>query len=214
MMPGSDCAQQGDAVIRLSESFNGSSDQNASALQFNIHEANAHAPKVITIGKGYYANNPISYDSQFGHETWIKNSATGAFMNHEVGSAAGLNQTLVMSAKDSRQQNENGIFGESGVQMKIAEDVRDGKVSIDVIQGDVHSSGQAPSTTAWKDPSVEIEEEYIGSFHIEKNMSIQVPIARIGQNYSWLPCCQTGYLDIPEYIGRYPNAKAIFDYDQ
>jgi hypothetical protein len=208
---GSSEAQPDDAVIRHNESINASISANSSSLQAKEHNIISQAPKIMVIGKGYYAAHPINYSSQFGKQTWLKNEATGASMNNEVGSAHDLNQTLEMSVQDSRKKDELGISGYSGMQMKVSEDVQEGRVSIGVLQGGTPGIGQAPSASALRKPLIEIDEEYVGTFHIEKNMSIRVPFGQIWQNYSWLPCCAGANFEVPDYDAKYLGAKGIFD---
>jgi hypothetical protein len=200
------------AVIRNSESNCSAYNNNTSALQAKVHNVFAQAPKIIAIGKGYYADHPISYNSQTSQQTWIKSKAMGVSMNHEVSSAHNLSQTLDMSAQDSSHRDEYGMTANDGVQMKVAEDVQEGKVSIGVLQGDMPLIGQTPSATALKNPSLDMEEDYIGNFHIEKNMTLQVPIRLIQQNYSWLPCCSGGHFDVPDHSRGYIGSESMFDY--
>ena len=204
-------AQPYDVVIRHNESNNANISDNSSSLQAQDHSAISQAPKIIGIGKGYYADHPINYNSSFGKQTWLKNRANGASMIHEVDSAHNLSQTLEMSARDIQQRDEWGISGYSGIQMKVSEDVQEGRVSIGVLQGGTSGAGMPPSATALRNPTLEIEEDYIGTFHIEKNISIQEPIRQVWQNYSWLPCCTGGYFDIPESERKHLSAERIFN---
>jgi hypothetical protein len=185
---------------------------NSSNIQSKERTVFAQAPKTIAIGKSYYADHPISYNSQTGQQTWMKNKAAGVSMNHEVGNAHNLNQTLEMTSYDGNFHDEFGTVSNSGVQMKVKEDVQEGKVSIGVLKGGMSGNGQPPSATALRNPSLDIEEDYIGDFHIEKNMTIQVPIRDLWLNYGWLPCCSGGYFDVSDYNQRNIGAKSIFDY--
>ena len=201
------------AVIRNDESINClTCRNNTTGIQVKEHTVFAQAPKIIAIGKGYYADHPISYNSQTGQQTWIKSKAGGVSMNHEVSSARNLSQALEMSVQDSSYQGEYGMTSNGGVRMNVAEDVQEGKVSIGALQGDVARNGQSPSATALRNPSLDIEEDYIGTFHIEKNMTLQVPIRLLKLNYSWLPCCSGGYFDVPEHNRRYIGTESVFDY--
>ena len=201
------------AFIRNNESINcDTCSNNTSGLQVKEHTVFAQAPKIIAIGKGYYADHPISYNSQTGKQTWIKSKAAGVSMNHEVNSAHNLSQTLDMSAQGSSNQNEYGMAADGGVQMRVAEDVQEGKVSIGVLQGGKTLNGQPPSATALRNPSLDIEEDYVGNFHIENNMNLQVPIRRLQQNYSWLPCCSGSYFEVPDHNSGYIGGESGFDY--
>jgi hypothetical protein len=201
-----------DAIVRYNESTNDSISVNSSSLQAKEHSIISQASRIIVIGKGYYAAHPIGYSSQFGKQTWLKNRAIGVSMNHEVASAHNMNQTLEMSARDSRQEDELGISGYSGIQMKVNEDVQEGKVSIGVLQGGTAEIGQTPSASALRKPLIMIDEEYVGTFHIEKNMSIQAPIKQIWTNYSWLPCCTGHYFDRAYSSREFLSGANIFDY--
>jgi hypothetical protein len=201
------------AVIQSNKSINYSIySNNSSSIQSKERTVFVQAPKAIAIGKSYYADHPISYNSQTGQQTWVKNTAAGVSMNHEVSDAHNLNQTLEMTSHDGSFRSEFGTMSNSGVQMKVTEDVQEGKVSIGVLKSSTSENGLPPSATALRNPSLDIEEDYIGDFHIEKNMSIQVPIRQIWTNYSWLPCCNGRYFDIPDYDSMYLNAAGIFDY--
>jgi hypothetical protein len=204
-------AQPNDVVIRHNESNTANISANSSGLQAQDHSVISQAPKIIGIGKGYYADHPINYDSQFGKQTLLKNLANGALMNHEVDSGHNFSQTLEMSARHIQQRDEWGMSGYSGIQMKVSEDVQEGRISIGVLQGGTSGAGIPPSATALRNPTLEIEEDYIGTFHIEKNISIQEPVGQIWQNYSWLPCCVEGYFDNSVNQASHLEAKKIFE---
>lgn len=199
--------------IRNNESINYETySNNTSGLQVKEHTVFAQAPKIITIGKGYYTDHPISYNSQTGQQSWIKSKAAGVSMNHEVSSAHNLSQSLDMSAQDNSHRDEYGMTANGGIQMKVAEDVQEGKVSIGVLQGGMPRYGQPPSATALRHPSLDIEEDYVGNFHIEKNVTLRAPIWRLSQNYGWLPCCSASYFDVSNPISEYIGGESVFDY--
>lgn len=201
------------AVIQNNESINCSvCSDNTSYIQVKEHNVFSQSPKIIAAGKGYYIDHPISYNSQTGQQTWIKNEAIGVSMKHEVSSAHNLSQTLEMSARDSSRQDEHWMAINGGVHMMVEEDVQEGKVSIGALQGGVTRNGQLPSATALRNPSLYLEEDYIGDFHIEKNMTLDVPILMLQRTYSWLPCCPEGYFDVPDHNRRYIGTESMFDY--
>jgi len=201
------------SVIRNNESTNCSTcSDNTSDIQVKEHNVFAQSAKIIAIGKGYYADHPIIYNSQTGQQTWIKNKAVGVSMNHEVSSAHNLSQTLYMSAQDSSRQDEDWMTANGGVHMMVAEDVQEGKVSIGALQGGMAGTGQPPSATALRNPSLDIEEDYIGNFHIEKNMTLDAPILLLQRNYSWLPRRSEGYFDVPDHNLGYIGTESVFDY--
>jgi hypothetical protein len=200
-------------VIRNDESINcGECSNNTSGLQVKEHTILAQSPKLIVIGKGYYASHPISYDSQTGQKTWMKSKDSGVSVNHEVSSAHNLSQTLDMSAQGGSYQDGHVMTANGGVGMNVAENVQEGKVSIGVLKGGTNWDGQPPSATALRNPSLDIEEDYIGNFHIEQNLTLQSPIQVLRENYSWLPCCSGGFFDITDLNRSHNGAESVFDY--
>jgi opacity protein-like surface antigen len=197
------------SVISLSNSFHSSTfSNNSTSIKLKENNSVSQAPKIMSIGKGYYEEHPVGYNSQVGQETWIKNKATGTSMKHEVESADNLTQNIEISGKDSSYSDIFGLRRNSGTQMNIKEDVGMGKVSIGVLQGGTTGDGLDPSSTALKNPKIDIEENYYGSFHIETNMSLQEPKRVFWLKYPWLPCCMDGYY--PNYYGKYYDGKGIF----
>jgi len=52
-------------------------------------------------------------------------------------------------------------------------------------------------TSAWKDPAIEIEEEYVGSYHISKNFSMNDSQSFKRTMNGWFYCCDQNYLIHP-----------------
>jgi hypothetical protein len=46
---------------------------------------------------------------------------------------------------------------------------------------------------AWKNPAIEIDEEYIGTYHITKNFAINNSYSRNSFKDGWLNCCGGSY---------------------
>jgi hypothetical protein len=57
---------------------------------------------------------------------------------------------------------------------------------------------------AWKKPLIELDENYIGSYNIKKNMNLYTYSDDIEKEDSWLPCCSGGFSDM-----NYEDANAI-----
>ncbi len=194
-------------------------------IQFKEDVAMVYAPMRIAVGNGYYAANPLDYSSLLKEKTWVKNYLAGTSMHHEVEYAHALDKELEINVKDKTNWTYDPEYQSVGyTQMKINEDVTDGKAHIGVLQandnfaslmsenGDLSSLGNRKS--AWKDPSIEIDEDYWGTYHIEKNMTLEVPYHIIQKGEDWLPCCFGGYLTMPlPYLGdmKLKGAKGVFD---
>ncbi len=65
---------------------------------------------------------------------------------------------------------------------------------------------------AWKKPLIEIDEDYVGSYHIEKNMTLSTIEEEEEEEDEWLPCCYLGFADLDYADARvFNSAKGIFD---
>ncbi|NPV61391.1 MAG: hypothetical protein HPY61_01970 [Methanotrichaceae archaeon] len=196
-------------------------DQNC--IQFKEDVSMVYAPMRIAVGTGYYAANPVDYSSLLKEKTWVKNYRAATSMHHEVEYAHALDKELELVAKDKFNYTYDPVWEGIGyTQMKIVEDVTDGKAHIGVLQGDFSNSQDntgsdlmdwKPSHTAWKNPAIEIDEDYWGTYHIEKNMTLEVPYKKIIKGEDWLPCCFGGWNDMRYYDqkGFGASTKGVFD---
>lgn len=147
---------------------------------------------------GQRSGSPVNLGSLFGRDTWIRNQRSGASMSNDVSGAHSLNGEMEVNAADSNSWDYYGQSGISNMQMKVNEDVTDGKVHIGALQGpaqDIWDSVIPPSATAIKNPKLEIDEDYVGTYHIEKNMTMSMPYGHLLAYQDWLPCCGRGYFD-------------------
>ncbi|MDQ1262606.1 MAG: hypothetical protein QG575_1787 [Euryarchaeota archaeon] len=201
-------------------------------IMFKEDVAMVYAPMRIAVGTGYYAANPLEYASLLKEKTWVKNYLAGTSMHHEVEYAHALDKELEIVAKDKFNYTYDPELESVGyTQMKLVEDVTDGKAHIGVLQANDNFAsqvaenannedlsdnlfGMADTKSAWKNPSIEIDEDYWGTYHIEKNMTLEVPYHLIQKSDDWLPCCFGGYLTMPTGVVndmRLKGAKGVFD---
>jgi hypothetical protein len=193
-------------------------------IMFKEDVAMVYAPMRIAVGTGYYAANPLEYASLLKEKTWVKNYLAGTSMHHEVEYAHALDKELEIVAKDKMNMTWDPELETVGyTQMKLVEDVTDGKAHIGVLQGNENYANKMfgdvdnkflSRKSAWKNPSIEIDEDYWGTYHIEKNMTLEVPYHLIQKKEDWLPCCFGGYLTLPTtYRGDLglKGAKGVFD---
>jgi hypothetical protein len=197
-------------------------------IQFKEDVAMVYAPMRIAVGTGYYAANPLDYSSLLKEKTWVKNYRAGTSMHHEVEYAHALDKVLDLTVKEKFNHTYDPEWvGVGYTQMKIVEDVTDGKAHIGVLQANENFAPQINSVldvvdsqvagmknSAWRNPAIEIDEDYWGTYHIEKNMTLEVPYHLIQKGEDWLPCCFGGYLTIPAtYMGdsKLKGAKGVFD---
>jgi hypothetical protein len=202
-----------------------------SCIQFKEDVSMVYSPMTISVGNGYYAANPIDYSSLLKEKTWVKNYLAGTSMHHEIEYAHAVDKELEITVKDKWNYTYDPELQAVGyTQMKVNEDVTDGKVHIGVLQASnsetpstwttdsnghyVYDQSQSMSNTksAWKDPSIEIDEDYWGTYHIEKNMTLEVPYYLKQTSDDWLPCCFGGYDSMTTYDKKaFKSAAGIFD---
>lgn len=192
-------------------------------IQYKETSNMVYAPAVIAVGTGYYASNPLNYDSLLKEKTWIKNYRASTSMHHEVEYAHEITKDLNVVGKEKVNMTYDPVFeGVGTTQMKIKEDVKEGKIHIGVLQGTIDATSNvgttltvAPATNwmAWRKPAIEVDEDYFGTYHIEKNMTLEVPYKKSSISYDWLPCCSGGWNDMA-YDDRSQfgsSTKGIFD---
>ena len=112
-------------------------------IQFKEDVSMAYAPMRMTVGNGYYGANPLDYSSLLKEKTWVKNYRAGTSMHHEVEYAHALDKVLEINAKDNFNYTYDPVWeGNGNTQMKINEDVTDGKAHVGVLQSNTDYAGK------------------------------------------------------------------------
>lgn len=126
-----------------------------------------------------YSSNPIIYYSPIASRTQVFNKGLpSASLHHSIESAKEISSSAeYVVSKRSYLESDSTSISSSSIGMKIDETVTEGKVHIGAFQADASQNGAGQRNgskvaNAWKDPLLEMEEEYIGTFHISKNMTI------------------------------------------
>jgi hypothetical protein len=198
-------------------------------IQFKETNSMVYAPMRIAVGTGYYAANPVDYSSLLKERSWVKNYRSGTSMLHEVEYAHALDKDLNILAKEVFNVTyDPEIIGFATTKMNVNEDMTDGKAHIGVLQasdnfasmydfgasndGSIGGNNVPNLKSALKNPAIEIDEDYWGTYHIEKNMTLEVPYHLIQKGDDWLPCCTGGFADM-NYEDKKPfkSATGIFD---
>ncbi len=97
--------------------------------------------------------------------------------------------------------------------LRVEEDLIDGRAHFGVLQlaeipvdeADDESKEEVVPGAAmkdWKKPTKELDEDYVGTFHINKSMCLESTSEEEEKEEVWLPCCFDGYLDITQQTGR------------
>ena len=206
-------------------------DRDVNCIQFKEDVNVNYTPVRMYVGQGYYAEKGIDYSTLLKENTWVKNYRAGSSMQNEIEYAHSILKELEVTAKENFTQIwDPQYYGVGYTNMKVLETVGEGKVHLGVLQADIDNAkawggsdltsikGSAGSKgyNAWKYPSIEVDEDYWGTYTIEKNMTLDVPYKSIVTADDWLPCCFGGYLTMPKYYqagskGFGSNVKPVFD---
>jgi hypothetical protein len=170
----------------VSEDFiKDNSSYNNSSISFRGENIITSAPVDLSAGSGYYSSHPIAVGTEIGSRTELMNANSATFMSHEVGNAKEVSGKREYLVSSTSSQGEYESIDFDTTQMQIDETVTRGKVHMGVLSG---SDG-----SAWKNPAVEIEEEYIGTYHISKNFAINNSYSKNSFADGWLSCCGARY---------------------
>jgi hypothetical protein len=189
---------------------------NNSTIYYGASSNITTEPVILAAGNGYYASHPIGYSSQIGSKTSIENAKAAASLQQEISYAHGINGEVELKAEESSFRAGNNYIQQSSIaSMRINEDVTEGQVHIGVLLGEVgqHSDTGTNSpvmASAWKSPSLEMEQDFYGTYHIETNMSINTPHFSSRGINGWLDCCRVNAY--PSYFDRQAvSLDRVFD---
>jgi hypothetical protein len=181
----------------------GDSSYNRSNISLESQNSDTGEPVSIAVGTGYYSSHPVAYNSAISSQTQLVNMGAATSMQHSVESAKGISGSSEYMVRESEYIRGDSEYSRTtSTQMMIDENVIEGKVHIGALQGSDASGwgaggdGRAPTTSAWKNPAIEIDEEYIGTYHISKNITFNEMDRKLVSTDSWLNFCSGNYFDI------------------
>jgi len=195
---------------------------NNSSIRFEDQRNITSAPVSLSVGSGYYSSHPITYASGIGSNTKMADTSSATYLGHEVDlahSISGAAEFMASSSSYSQYGPEYSVSGSTATaHMKIDENVTDGRVHIGVLQGSslpgqgISGARTDPLINAWRSPSVEVDEDYIGTYHIYKNISLGSDNVQRNSSESWLDCCKSSYFAINRQYLPAINADKVFNY--
>ena len=158
----------------------------------------SYAPRSFAYGTGYYEQNPVVYNSKLKEKTCGKNyqSAVGTSMHHQIEYAQGFVKDIDVNLY------RKGFKKEGLAEMRIDENVTEGAVHIGEL---VTEKGHGV-----KKPLIEIDENYVGSFKIKKNMKVIAEKSKEKDKKDWLSCCFGGYGGMDDENKKW-GEEEIFD---
>jgi hypothetical protein len=169
-------------------------EETTSAVALKEDNKMTYNPMTMSIGTRYYAAHPITYKSLLSEETWAKDRNYFNSLNHRVEQAHGLEITL------------DALSDVTDTTMNVEENLIDGKAHFGALQlegipKDEESEEESeeppilgPAMKAWHKPLVEMDVDYVGTYHIRNNITLSVPLDEETEyEDSWLPCCSGDY---------------------
>jgi hypothetical protein len=176
-------AAAGVAAIASQDTVSEDFIKNNSSISFISQDKIAGAPVDLSAGSGYYSSHPIAVGAGIGSRTEVANANSATSMSHEVGFAQEVSGKREYTTSSISSQGDYDNINSDTTHMRIDESVTSGKVQIGV--------------HAWKDPAIEIEEEYIGTYHISNNFTINNSYSKKSFADVWLNCCGGSYITYP-----------------
>lgn len=183
-----------------------------SVINFTKQTDNTQSPTTFAYGTGWYSQHPVVYNSLLKDKTVAKSYQEATEMHHQIEYARGVKGDIAVDINctgPSETENGKGLTS-----MRVEDDVIQGTLHIGELQTQplLKSSGSPISMKeqAWKKALIEIDENYIGNFHVQKNMEICISKSHAWPGEDWLPCCHGGFADIP-YAKMLQGETGIFD---
>ncbi|MCX6678471.1 MAG: hypothetical protein NTU95_11100 [Methanothrix sp.] len=204
--------------VDKSENYDPDHSEALSCIQLKEDNTMTYSPIAFGVGTGFYAGRTLQFNSLLKEKTWLKNRGSATLMHHEVEYAHALDKELDLLAKDFISEDDPSVS-----MMNISEDMTAGRAHIGLLQGDPDLVSKEDAdenkfmvNTAWKKPLVDVDEDYWGTYHIEKLMNLTASADETEEDDDWLPCCSGGYLTMTDTYqkgskGFGSDAKSIFD---
>ena len=166
------------------------------------------SPMNFGLGKTFSA---VDLNKLGKEETWVKNYGDAVSMNSLFDSASVLSKNLSAdllwhgAAFDQAGEKWNKEWGHTNLTLDAA---FTGKGHIGVLQQQYSDQGKARNQSV----DYEIDEDYLGSYHITKKMSQTFNKTDAYYNHDWLGCCWGGFESMNPIDSRaFKSAKGIFD---
>ncbi len=203
-----------------------------------------YSPRPMSIGSRYYAGHPIVFNSLINDDACIKNRGGLNSISSRAMEAHGLKRAIDIVAdysstmmkidddvtaghihigaiqlegipeveEEEIDEEEGDYVEESGdVEVNIDEDGSDMNGESDIA---VETGVFGLALNSWKNPKIILEEDYIGTFHIAKNISFITDSLLVEKEEGWLHCCTGDWereMHCYDGIGSGKSARDVFD---
>ncbi|MDD2756389.1 MAG: hypothetical protein PHS80_12805 [Methanothrix sp.] len=206
-----------------------------SVITYTKQYDNIQSPVAFAYGTGWYASHPVGYNSLLKDKNEAKSYQEAASMHRQVEYARALKGDIAIEINCT---GPNDVAdGKGFLKMKIDDDVTQGTLHIGELMANPKliktkyasvpnkinkTTGKVESYSdllsyghfeAWKDPIIEIDSNYVGDFHVQKTMTLDIKKSKSTWGEDWLPCCSGGFFDIPSknFDKDFGSQKGIFD---
>lgn len=200
-----------------------------SVITYTKQYDNIQSPVAFAYGTGWYASHPVGYNSLLKDKNEAKSYQESASMHRQVEYARALKGDIAIEINCT---GPNDVAdGKGFLKMKIDDDVIQGTLHIgELLAMPMYNASTAKfglhydskkkkydSTSdlkqGWKDPIIEIDSNYVGDFHVQKTMTLDIKKSKSTWGEDWLPCCNGGFFDIPSknFNADFGSQKGIFD---
>jgi hypothetical protein len=188
-----------------------------SVVSYTRQYDNIQTPTTFAYGTGYYAANPISYNSLLKDKTVAKSYQESASMHRQVEYARALKGDIAVDINCTGPTDK--ADGKGILSMRIDDDVTQGTLHIGELLAQPMKKGgyivepKTKNQLGWKDPIIEVDNDYIGNFQVQKTMKLEVTKYKQSWGEDWLPCCGGGFFDLPSwnFDKQYAGQKGVFD---
>jgi hypothetical protein len=193
-----------------------------SEINYTIQKDLVQSPYAFAFGTGYYAANPVVYNSLLKEKTVAKSYQEAILIHHQLEYAHAYKGDVAVNLNCTGPTHDTK--GKGSASMKIEDFVTQGTVHV----GQLFTNTKKASTPyidskgnmkvwdgmkrqAWKKPIIEVDADYVGNFHIKKSIEIEIEKSKCMDEEDWLPCCYGGYFDMNEDDRKPLGEAGIFD---
>ena len=187
-----------------------------SVISYTRQYDNIQSPMRFAWGTGYYAANPIGINSLLKDKTVAKSYQEAASMHRQIEYAQAVNGDIAVDINCTGATVN--VDGKGTLSMRIDDDVTQGTLHIGEhcypsIQPRLTATPIWPFSWDERNPIIEVDNDYIGNFQVQKNMKLEITKSKSSWADDWLPCCHGGFFDMLSYKfdKQYAGQKGIFD---
>jgi hypothetical protein len=188
-----------------------------SVISYTRQYDNIQSPTTFAYGTGWYASHPVGYNSLLKDKTVAKSYQESASMHRQVEYARALKGDIALNINCTGPTDTAN--GKGTLSMSIDDDVTQGTLHIGEILAQPMKAGgykvqpKVKNQLGWKDPVIEVDNDYIGNFQVQKTMKLDLTKYKKTWGEDWLPCCSGGFFDLPSwnFDKQYAGQKGIFD---